>query len=97
MADCTPGSAEIDAKMQIELENKCGFLQDVINKNLKQMALLLDSQECCEDILAKKAQSLMTSMCGVAENYVSEITKLLVSFLKGAEDLEAAIRLGPRT
>ena len=39
----------------------------------------------------------MTSTCGVVENYVSEITKLSVSFLKGAEDLEAAIRLGPMT
>ena len=69
MTNCTPGSAEVDAKMQTELENKRGFLQDVINKNLKQTALLLDSQECCEEILTKKAQSLMTSTCGMAEKW----------------------------
>ena len=97
MANCTPGTAEVDARMQNELENKREFLQEVINKNLKQTGILLDSQELCKGILAKKAQSLMTSMCGVAEMYVSEITKLSVSFLKGAEDLEAAIRLGPTT
>ena len=54
MADCTPDSTEIDVKMQTELENKRGFLQDVINKNLKQTALLLDSQEHCEDIQPRK-------------------------------------------
>ena len=35
--------------------------------------------------LPNQAQSLMTSTCGVAETYVSEITKLSVDFLKGAK------------
>ena len=95
MADCTPKTAEVNAKMQSELESKREFLQGVINKNLKQTGILLDNQERCEGILAKKAQSLMTGTGGMAEMYVSEISKLSVSFLKGAEELEAAIRMGP--
>ena len=39
----------------------------------------------------------MTDTGGLAETYISEISKLSVSFLKGAEDLEAAIRMGTTT
>ena len=97
MVNCTPQIAEVNAKMQSELESKHKFLQEVINKNLKQTGVLLDNQECCEVILAKKAQLLMTNTCGVAETYVNKISKLSVNFLNGAEELEAAIRMGPTT
>ena len=79
--------------MQVELEEKWGTLQEIINKNLEMTRLLLNSQEKAEDILISSAQNVMTNTCDIAKMYKSQITDLSVDFLMGTEDLEAAITL----